>query len=370
MKTVLVVFGTRPEAIKMAPVIARLQERPDSFRVVVAVTGQHREMLDQVLALYGITPDLDLDLMRHGQRPEAVLAEALKGIAGVIRDTRPDVVLVQGDTITTLAGALAAFYGGVPVGHIEAGLRTDDRRAPFPEEVNRRLTTQVADYHFAPTWLAAERLLAEGVAGATVYVTGNTAVDAVLQAATLPCDLEDARLSALVEGGGRFLLMTAHRRESWGEAMEQICLGVRDVLDAFSDLSLVFPVHRNPVVRDTVNAVLGGHPRALLIEPLGYLPFVRLMGAATLILSDSGGVQEEAPSLDTPVLVMREKTERPEALETGAIALVGVERERIARAAIELLSDAEAYARMAAAPNPFGDGTAAAQIVDILEERA
>lgn len=369
MKTVLLVFGTRPEAIKMAPVIQRLRERPDRFRPVVAVTGQHREMLDQVLALYGIAPDLDLDLMRAGQRPEEVLAGAVTGIATLVRELRPDAVLVQGDTTTTLAGALAAFYEHVPVGHIEAGLRTDDKRAPFPEEVNRRLTTHVADWHFAPTVHARGRLLAEGVREADVYVTGNTVVDAVLEAVEMPCTFSDERLGALAGGSAPFLLMTAHRRESWGGPMEQICLGVRDVLDARPEMQLVFPVHRNPVVRDVVNPILGDHPRAILTEPLDYLPFVKLMGAATLILSDSGGVQEEAPSLDTPVLVLRETTERPEALETGAVALAGVERDGIAAAALRLLGDEAAYRRMADAENPFGDGTAAAQIADVCEAR-
>ncbi len=370
MKTVLVVFGTRPEAIKMAPVIQRLRERPDHFRAVVAVTGQHREMLDQVLALYGITPDRDLDLMRPGQRPEEVLAAAVTGIGACVREISPDAVLVQGDTTSTLAGALAAFYEHVTVGHIEAGLRTDDKRAPFPEEVNRRLTTHVADLHFAPTEHARGRLLAEGVADDDIYVTGNTVVDAVLEAAGMPCTFDDPRLADLASGnGGRFVLMTAHRRESWGEPMERICLGVRDVLDEFDDLTLVFPVHRNPVVREVVRATLGGHPRVVLTEPLDYLPFVKLMSAATLIMSDSGGVQEEAPSLDTPVLVLRETTERPEALETGAIRLVGTTREGIAAAAREVLGDPAAYAAMAAAANPFGDGTAAQQIVDVLEAR-
>jgi UDP-N-acetylglucosamine 2-epimerase (non-hydrolysing) len=370
MKTVLLVFGTRPEAIKMAPVIERLKERGDRFRPVVAVTAQHREMLDQVLALYGIAPDVDLALMRPGQRPEEVLARAVTGIAALVRDITPDAVLVQGDTTTTLAGALAAFYEHVPSGHIEAGLRTDDKRAPFPEEVNRRLVTHVADWHFAPTAYARDRLLAEGVPAADIFVTGNTVVDAVLEAREMECRFEDPRLADLASGrGGPFVLMTAHRRESWGAPMEQICLGVRDVLDARPGLTLVFPVHRNPVVRDVVYRVLGEHPRVVLVEPLDYLPFVKLMASATLILTDSGGIQEEAPSLDTPVLVLRETTERPEALETGAIALVGVNREAIAEAAERLLGEEAAYRAMAEAPNPFGDGTAARRIVEVLQER-
>lgn len=369
MKRVLLVFGTRPEAIKMAPVIQRLRERSDRFEAVVAVTGQHREMLDQVLALYGIRPDIDLDLMRHGQRPEEVLAQAVTGIAAAVRELKPDAVLVQGDTTTTLAGALAGFYEHVTVGHVEAGLRSDDKRAPFPEEVNRRLTTHAADLHFAPTAHARDRLLGEGIPPADVYVAGNTVVDAVLEAARMTCTFDDDRLGALAQGSERFLLMTAHRRESWGAPMEAICLAVLDVLEAFSDVTLVFPVHRNPVVRDVVNRILGSHPRVILSEPLDYLPFVKLMQAATLILSDSGGVQEEAPSLDTPVLVLRDTTERPEALATGAVRLAGTSRESIVRGVNAVLGDAEVYRRMTEAPNPFGDGHAAERIVAALEER-
>jgi len=369
VKTVLLVFGTRPEAIKMAPVIRGLRQRPDHFRPIVAVTGQHREMLDQVLAVFDIVPDADLDLMQHGQRPEAVLAGAVTGIAEFVREQRPDALLVQGDTTTTLAGALAGFYENVTVGHVEAGLRSDNKRAPFPEEVNRRLTTDAADLHFAPTEHARMRLLSEGVSSADVWVTGNTVVDAVLEAAGLPYAFDDEDLDSLAHGAARFLLVTAHRRESWGEPLEQICLGIRDVVDDFDDLRAVFPVHRNPTVRSTVNRVLGGHPRVLLTEPLDYLPFVKLMAAATLVLSDSGGVQEEAPSLNTPVLVLRATTERPEALEAGAVSLAGVERAGIAAAARDLLVDPVKYREMAEATNPFGDGTASEQIIDILQER-
>lgn len=369
MKTVLLVFGTRPEAIKLAPVVRRFKERHDRITTVVAVTGQHREMLDQVLGLFRIIPDFDLDLMRHGQRPEEVLSGAVTGIASLVREVGPDAVLVQGDTTTTLAGALAGFYEHAFVGHVEAGLRTGDKRAPFPEEANRRLTTQVSDWHFAPTDRARAHLLAEGISADDVFVTGNTVIDAVLEASAMECVFDDDRLGALAAGTAPFMLMTAHRRESWGEPMRHICEGVRDVLEAHPEMVLVFPLHRNPIVRDAARVVLGDHPRAILTEPLDYLPFVKLMGAATLILSDSGGVQEEAPSLDTPVLVLRETTERPEALESGATALVGVERQAIAAAALRLLDDEDAYRRMARAKNPFGDGTAAQQIADIVESR-
>ena len=369
LRRVLLVFGTRPEAIKMAPVIQQLRRQGSRFEAIVAVTGQHREMLDQVLSLYGITPDLDLDLMQHGQRPEEVLARAVTGIGAAVRDLKPDAVLVQGDTTTTLAGALASFYEHVPVGHIEAGLRSDDKRAPFPEEVNRRLTTQVADMHFAPTAHARDRLLAEGVSPGDVYITGNTAVDALLSAARIPNTPEDERLAALAQGDTRFVLVTAHRRENWGAPMEAICRAVLDVLEAFDDLVVVFPVHRNPVVRDVVNRVLGGNERVILTEPLDYLTFISMMRSATLIMSDSGGVQEEAPSLNVPALVLRETTERPEALDTGAIRLVGTTREGIAQGAREVLGDLALYRRMAEAANPFGDGHAAERIVTVLEER-
>lgn len=369
MNRMLLVFGTRPEAIKMAPVIQRLRERPGRFEAIVAVTGQHREMLDQVLALYGIRPDVDLDLMRRGQRPEEVLAQAVTGIAQAVRELRPDAVLVQGDTTTTLAGALAGFYEHVTVGHVEAGLRSGDKRAPFPEEVNRRLTTHAADLHFTPTEHARDRLLGEGVGSSDIYLTGNTAVDAVIEAARMPYAFGDERLHALAEGSSRFILMTAHRRESWGAPMEEFCLAAADVLETFGDLTIVFPVHPNPEVRETVHRILGNHPRVVLTEPLDYPPFVKLMQAATLILSDSGGVQEEAPSLDTPVLVLRDTTERPEALESGAVRLAGTSREGIARRVAEVLDDAEVYHRMARASNPFGDGHAATRIVEVLEER-
>lgn len=353
----------------MAPVIERLRGMEDRFETIVAVTGQHREMLDQVLALYGTVPDLDLDLMRHGQRLEEVLARAVTGIASSIRDLRPDAVLVQGDTTTTLAGAMAGFYEHVLVAHIEAGLRSDDKRAPFPEEANRRLTSQVADLHFAPTSHARDRLLAEGIPQSDIFVTGNTAVDALLEAAQMPNRPEDDRLARLAAGSGRYLLVTAHRRENWGAPMEDICRAIGDVLESFPDLKVVFPVHRNPIVRDIVNRVLGDNPRVLLVEPLDYLTFVTMMSKATLILSDSGGVQEEAPSLNVPVLVLRETTERPEALETGAIRLIGTSREGIARSARELLGDPALYRRMAEAPNPFGDGRAAERIVNVLGDR-
>ncbi|PKQ38012.1 MAG: UDP-N-acetylglucosamine 2-epimerase (non-hydrolyzing) [Actinobacteria bacterium HGW-Actinobacteria-1] len=365
-RSVLFVFGTRPEAIKMAPVIERVRDH-DGLRAVVAVTAQHREMLDQVLELFGIVPDFDLDLMRDRQLPEEVLARAVTALSALIRDTQPDIVLVQGDTTTTLAGALAGFYAHVPVGHLEAGLRTGNLASPFPEEANRRLVSQLAALSFAPTRHAADRLLAEGADPASVIVTGNTVVDAVTEVATRAATLPP-ELAALVSGERRLAVVTLHRRESWGEPLEQACLGVRDVLDAVSDLVVVLPVHRNPVVSEVVERVLGDHERAVLTDPLGYLEFVQLLKACTIVLSDSGGLQEEAAALGKPLLLLRETTERPEGAEAGTLKLVGTDRSAIARETQALLSDADAYRAMSEAPNPFGDGRASERIVAAIEE--
>jgi len=366
---VLVVFGTRPEAIKMAPVIRCLREHRAGFDVVVGVTAQHREMLDQVLDLFGITPDHDLGIMRHGQTLDQILARAVTGLSELVRDVMPDVLLVQGDTATTLAGALAGFYEHIPVGHVEAGLRSDDKYRPFPEEVNRRLTTHVASLHFAPTQTAADRLAEEGVVPEDIWVTGNTVVDALLETAGMPFEFTDQALRSVLSSPGRVVTLTAHRRENWGEPMRRICRAALEVLRGFEDVHVVFPVHRNPVVRRDVESVLGGHERAHLVEPLEYLPFVKLLQSSTLVMSDSGGIQEEAPSLDLPVLCLRDTTERPEAIETGAVRLVGTDEQVIAGAVAELLTDSESYRRMAAATNPFGDGRAATRIADVLAER-
>lgn len=364
-KSVLFVFGTRPEAIKMAPAIERVRER-EGMRAVVAVTAQHREMLDQVLELFDIVPDFDLDLMRDRQRPEDVLARALTELSRLIAETRPDIVLVQGDTITTLAGALAAFYARVPVGHLEAGLRTGDLSSPFPEEANRRLVSQVAALSFAPTPHAEACLLAEGAAPGSVIVTGNTVVDAVREMAEKDSPLPPELASAIA--GRRLAVVTLHRRESWGEPLESACLGIRDTLDAVEDLVVVLPVHPNPAVAGTVCSVLEEHPRALLTAPLGYLEFVQLLKACSIVLSDSGGLQEEAAALGKPLLLLRDTTERPEGAEAGTLKLVGTDRAAIKREAVALLGDDAAYRKMAEAPNPFGDGHAAERIVDAIEE--
>jgi UDP-N-acetylglucosamine 2-epimerase (non-hydrolysing) len=366
-KRVLVVFGTRPEAIKMAPVIQRLRERPDAFETVVAVTAQHREMLDQVLDLFAITPDHDLGIMRHGQSLTSLTIRALEGLSILVEEVRPDIVLVQGDTTTTFAAALAAFYHKVPVGHVEAGLRTDDVYQPFPEEIDRRLTSQIASLHFAPTSAAASRLLSEGVSMSKVFLTGNTVIDALLQVDAMPYEFPAGPVADALASGRRIVLVTAHRRENWGEPIGELCGALRDLVRAHPDIHVLFATHANPAVREIVDRELTGMERVDLLGPMEYLPFVKLMGAATLILSDSGGVQEEAPSLGKPVLVLRNVTERPEAVEAGAARLVGMARTPIVVQAGRLLDDPAEYKKMARAANPFGDGCAATRIADILE---
>jgi UDP-N-acetylglucosamine 2-epimerase (non-hydrolysing) len=366
-RRVLVVFGTRPEAIKMAPIVERLRERPDVFETIVAVTAQHREMLDQVLDLFGITTEHDLGIMRHGQSLTSLTIRALEGLSMLVEEVRPDVVLVQGDTTTTLAAALAAFYHKVPVGHVEAGLRTDDVYQPFPEEIDRRLTSQIASLHFAPTSAAASRLLDEGVPIGRVFLTGNTVIDALLEVQDKPYEFLAGPVADALASGRRIVLVTAHRRENWGEPIAELCGALRDLVRAHPDIHVLFATHANPIVREVVDRELVGMERVGLLGPLEYLPFVKLMGAATIILSDSGGVQEEAPSLGKPVLVLRNVTERPEAIEAGTAKLVGMSRNAIVVQAGRLLDDPAEYKKMARAVNPFGDGLAATRIADILE---
>jgi UDP-N-acetylglucosamine 2-epimerase len=359
---VLSVLGTRPEAIKMAPVIRALESRPDSFRSLVCVTGQHRDMLDQIMRVFKLVPDFDLDIMRAGQVPSEVASRVLAAMPAVFREAAPDLVLVQGDTTTTAATAMTAFLHGIPVGHVEAGLRTDDIRQPFPEEMNRRVTSLVTALHFPPTARAQEALLREGVAAERIIVTGNTVIDALLQ-----CRRPDYRFSvpalAALERTRRVVLITLHRRESFGAPMRAVCAALRRVAERHPDLTFVLPMHRNPSVRDVVLPALGSSANFLLIEPLDYLDFIHLMGRSYLIVTDSGGVQEEAPALDIPVLVTREVTERPEGVEVGAARLVGTDENRIVHTLEELLTDASAYAKMAAAPNPYGDGRASERIL-------
>ncbi|MEW6661866.1 MAG: non-hydrolyzing UDP-N-acetylglucosamine 2-epimerase [Bacillota bacterium] len=362
---VMAVFGTRPEAIKMAPVIQEMRKYPGQFDVKVAVTAQHREMLDQVMRLFAIEPDYDLNLMQAGQTLEDITSRVLQGMAGVYRQEQPAMVLVHGDTTTTFAAALAAYYAQIPVGHVEAGLRTGNKYAPFPEEINRRLTGALAELHLAPTLQARENLLREGVAEKSIHVTGNTVVDALLATVREPCQFSDPALVSL-DPNLRWLLVTAHRRENWGEPMEQTFLALKDLLGQFPDTGVLFPVHKNPRVRELAEYILGGIPRCLLVEPMDYLPFVHLMHRCYLVLTDSGGMQEEAPALGKPVLVLRDTTERPEAIAAGTVKLVGTSRRRVFEEAALLLRDKEAYARMATAVNPYGDGQAARRTAEAL----
>jgi len=359
----MTVFGTRPEAVKMAPVVLRLREA-EEFTPIVTVTGQHREMLDQVTRLFGITPDHDLDIMLPEQSLVDITTRALRGLYRILGERRPAMVLVQGDAHTTFIGALAAFYHRIPIGHIEAGLRTADKYQPFPEEMNRRMTTVLTDLHFAATPTARANLLREGVAPQAVVVTGNTVIDAL----HLVKDRPDIPLPAglPVLEGRRLLLVTTHRRENWGAPLREIYLALVEILDRHPDVELVFSVHRNPAVRRAVREVLHGHPRAHLIEPPDYGPWVRLMQQAYLILTDSGGIQEEATALGRPALVLRRVTERPEGVAAGTLRLVGTDRRRIVEEASRLLGDPTVYQAMARAHNPYGDGRAAERIVHAL----
>jgi len=363
---VMTVFGTRPDAIKMSPVILELQRFPEKVAVVVAVTGQHRELLHQVLDVFQIKPRYDLDIMRVKQSLSEITTRSLEGLEGIVLKERPDIVLAQGDTTTTFAATLAAFYNKVAIGHVEAGLRTDNKYDPFPEEMNRRLTTVLADLHFAPTPAARENLLAEGVPPQKIYVTGNTVIDALLMVAGRPWTFDDPALASAGADGRRMILVTAHRRENWGEPMARICKAIKGIVESFPDTIVIFAVHKNPVVRDIVFPALRGVERVHLIEPPDYVPFVHLLKKAYLILTDSGGVQEEAPALGKPVVVMRRTTERPEGVEAGTAVLAGTDSDGIFRAAAELLTEPDTYNSMARAINPYGDGHASARIREAL----
>jgi UDP-N-acetylglucosamine 2-epimerase (non-hydrolysing) len=362
---VLSVFGTRPEAIKMAPVIRELQRCGDLIESRVAVTAQHREMLDQVLRVFAIEPDYDLNLMKPGQDLFDITGAVLAGLKQVLEKERPDMLVVQGDTTTTFAGALAAFYFQIPVGHVEAGLRTYEKYAPWPEEINRVLTTHLADVHFAPTAQARSALLKEGAAPERIFVTGNTVIDALHQALQHPYQLEPD-LEEAFASNKRVILLTTHRRENLGSPLQEIYLALRDLLCSYPDLAVVFPVHKNPRVRQEVAQVLQGAERVYLTEPLDYLPFINAENRAYLVLTDSGGIQEEAPALGKPVLVLRDVTERPEAVAFGTARLVGTNRQRVAEEVGLLLDSREAYDAMANAVNPYGDGRAAPRIVQAL----
>jgi len=357
-RRVMVVYGTRPEAIKLGPVVRALQA--DGMDPHVVVTGQHREMLDQVNELFAITPETDLSLMSHGASVSAITRRVLRALEPLLEQVSPEAVVVQGDTTSAFAASLAGFLAGVPVVHVEAGLRTGDLRMPFPEEANRRLTSVVADLHLAPTTTARANLEREGIAPGSVVVTGNTVVDALHWAIRQPMPLTDPRVAEL--GGTRGLvLVTTHRRESWGAPMQEAMAGLGDVAAAHPELDFLLPLHRNPVVRDAVRAVVGGLPNVMLTEPLDYVAFAHLMQRALLVVTDSGGVQEEAPSFGKPVLVLRESTERPEGVLAGTVRLVGTDRETVSSEVARLLTDPTAYAAMAQAVNPYGDGQAAAR---------
>ena len=381
MKKILLVFGTRPEAIKMAPLVKKLQANPEEFQTVVCVTGQHREMLDQVLRLFEITPDYDLNIMKPNQDLYDVTSRILLGMRDVLKEVQPDIVLVHGDTTTSMAAALAAFYQQIPVGHVEAGLRTGNIYSPWPEEMNRLMTGRISTVHFSPTPLAKQNLLQEHVDEAKIVVTGNTVIDALQM--VVERLKNDEQLAGEVKEkvfnmgydvnrlgeDRRLVLITGHRRENFGEGFLNICYAIKNLSEKYPNVDFVYPMHLNPNVRKPVLEILGeGADNVFLIEPLDYLPFVYMMQHSTLILTDSGGVQEEAPGLGKPVLVMRDTTERPEAVEAGTVLLVGTNREKIEQGVSMLLDDADCYRRMSEAVNPYGDGLACERIVKKLGE--
>ncbi len=365
----MTVFGTRPEAIKMCPLVLEMRRYPSYIQPIVAVTAQHREMLDQVLNLFGVVPDYDLNIMTRSQTLHDVTCRVLQGLQGVLEEALPDMVLVHGDTTTTFAGSLAAFYAQIPVGHVEAGLRTGNRYSPYPEEMNRKLTTAICELHFAPTPTSKANLLKENVAPGDIVVTGNTVIDA-LQATVRPgYRFADAAFNQVFASGHRLLLMTTHRRENLGEPMRHVYRAVKKVLELHQDVEAIFPVHKNPKVREVVAAELGGMERVHLIEPMDYEPFANLMGKVDIVLTDSGGIQEEAPALGKPVLVLRDTTERPEAVAAGTVKLAGTAYEDVLRELRALLEDGDHYRAMAEAANPYGDGRACQRIIRAILAR-
>ncbi len=378
----MLVFGTRPEAIKMAPVVKEFQKHLETFQTIVCVTGQHREMLDQVLRIFDITPQYDLNIMKQGQDLYDVTSRVLLGMRDILKEVNPDVVLVHGDTTTSMAAALAAFYQQIPVGHVEAGLRTHDIYSPWPEEMNRQITGRIATYNFAPTSLSRQNLLQEGVSKARINITGNTVIDALYWVLNrigndyvLGTELEKVVLKAgydirRLEGGRRLVLITGHRRENFGDGFISMCLAIKHLTETYLDVDFVYPMHLNPHVRKPIHEVFGedlsGLGNMFFIEPLEYLSFVYLMERSTIVLTDSGGIQEEAPGLGKPVLVMRDTTERPEALSAGTVKLVGTNFNKIVNEVSVLLDDNQAYERMSKAVNPYGDGFACKRIVETL----
>ena len=380
MKCILLVFGTRPEAIKMAPLVKEFQKYPETFKTIVCVTGQHREMLDQVLRIFDIQPDYDLNIMKQGQDLYDVTARVLTGMREVLKETQPDIVLVHGDTTTSTAAALAAFYQQIPVGHVEAGLRTHNIYSPWPEEMNRQITGRIATYHFAPTSLSKDNLLQEGVSEERIIVTGNTVIDALYMVVEkikndgiLSCELEKVLKASgydigRLSDGRKLVLITGHRRENFGDGFISMCKAIKSLSEKYPEVDFVYPMHLNPNVRKPIYEVFGESQRANLffIEPLEYLSFVYLMEKSAIVLTDSGGIQEEAPGLGKPVLVMRETTERPEALEAGTVKLVGTDYDKIVNEVSGLLDNQEYYEKMSKAVNPYGDGKACSRIVKAL----
>ena len=381
MRTILLVFGTRPEAIKMAPLVKKFQQYSNDFKTIVCVTGQHREMLDQVLQIFDIHPDYDLNIMKQGQDLYDVTARVLVGLRDVLQEVKPDVVLVHGDTTTSMAAALAAFYQQIPVGHVEAGLRTHNIYSPWPEEINRQLTGRIATYHFAPTPLSRENLLQEGVDETHISVTGNTVIDALYWVVDKIKGDEDLAQSLREElhqrgydvnrlsQGKKLVLITGHRRENFGEGFIQICRAIKHLVENYPDVDFVYPMHLNPNVRKPIHEAFDGkqYDNMYFIEPLEYLSFVYLMEKSTIVLTDSGGIQEEAPGLGKPVLVMRDTTERPEALEAGTVRLVGTNYDKIVQEVSKLIEDSQYYQEMSEAVNPYGDGRACERIVNVLK---
>lgn len=378
----MLVFGTRPEAIKMAPLVKEFQKHPDKFQTIVCVTGQHRQMLDQVLEIFDIKPDYDLNIMKQGQDLYDVTARVLTGMRDVLSEAKPDVVLVHGDTTTSTAAALAAFYQQIPVGHVEAGLRTHNIYSPWPEEMNRQITGRIATYHFAPTPLSRENLIAEGIVTDKITVTGNTVIDALYMVIDkIKCDSDlDSKLNAELKSAGydvdrlangrKMVLITGHRRENFGDGFISMCRAIKALTEKYPDVDFVYPMHLNPNVRRPIHEVFGenltGLGNMFFIEPLEYLSFVYLMEKSTIVLTDSGGIQEEAPGLGKPVLVMRDTTERPEALEAGTVKLVGTDYDKIINEVSRLLDDANYYDNMSKAVNPYGDGLASERILSFL----
>ena len=383
MKKVMLVFGTRPEAINKAPLVTEFQKYPETFETIVCVTGQHRQMLDQVLQIFDITPDYDLNIMKQGQDLYDVTARVLTGMRDVLKETQPDVVLVHGDTTTSTAAALAAFYQQIPVGHVEAGLRTHNIYSPWPEEMNRQITGRIATYNFAPTPLSKQNLLREAVAEESITVTGNTVIDAlywvvdkIKNDASLNTELEDILKTAgydvnRLAGGKKLVLITGHRRENFGDGFINMCTAIKDLTVKYPDVDFVYPMHLNPNVRKPIHEVFGEDLSNLgnmfFIEPLEYLSFVYLMEKSTIVLTDSGGIQEEAPGLGKPVLVMRDTTERPEALDAGTVKLVGTNYDMIVKEVSALIDDEKAYETMSKAVNPYGDGLACGRIVNMIQ---